>query len=140
MHLLDVNTLIALVDSFHVHHDRVSRWFVKNHHAGWATCPLTENGFIRIVGNPQYPQGPGNSETARTLLESLRLQPGHQFWSDSVSLCDRRQFSVLPSSKDLTDFYLLALAKEHHARLATLDQRFDPSILPGGAASFFLIS
>jgi len=139
MYLLDVNVLIALADSFHVHHDRVSRWFVQNHQAGWATCPLTENGFIHIVGHVQYPQGPGTAEAARTLLESLRRQPGHQFWPDSLSLCDRGKFPILAGSRDLTDFYLLALALEQQAQLATLDQRFNPAILPGGPNACFLI-
>lgn len=139
MHLLDVNVLIALADSFHVHHDRVSLWFLQIHQQGWATCPLTENGFIRIIGHAQYPQGPGTTEAARTLLSSLRLQPGHQFWPDSVSLCDQGQFPALPNSRDLTDFYLLALAVRHQARFATLDQRFDPTAISGGPAACFLI-
>ena len=139
MHLLDVNVLIALVDPFHVHHDRVSRWFAQTHQIGWATCPLTENGFIRIIGNPTYPQGPGTTAAARTLLHQLCLQPGHQFWPDSLSLCASTPFPRLPLARDLTDFYLLALACEHQARLATLDQRFDTALIPRGPAACFLI-
>jgi len=140
MHLLDVNTLIALADPLHVHHEKVTRWFAERHRDGWATCPLTENGFIRIVGHPQYPEGPGTADTARRLLNALRAQAGHQFWSDAVSLCDTTRFRTLPGTRDLTDFYLLALALEHEARFATLDRRFDPATLPGGAAAYLLIA
>jgi toxin-antitoxin system PIN domain toxin len=139
MQLLDVNALIALADPLHMHHETVARWFAQNHHAGWATCPLTENGFIRIVGHPNYPEGPGTAAAARRLLNALREQPGHQFWSDTLSLCDATRFRSLPGARDLTDFYLLALAVEHDARLATLDRRFDPSTLPGGPAACLLI-
>lgn len=139
MNLLDINALIALADPLHEHHEKVARWFVRVHQDGWATCPLTENGFIRIVGHPQYPEGPGTADAARRLLNALRAQPGHQFWPDSVSLCDTTRFRTLPAAKDLTDFYLLALAVEHEARFATLDRRFDPAPVPGGAAAYFLI-
>jgi toxin-antitoxin system PIN domain toxin len=140
MHLLDVNALIALADPLHVHHETVTRWFAQTHREGWATCPLTENGFIRIIGHPQYPEGPGTSDAARRLLNALRAQPGHQFWPDAVSLCDTTRFRTLPGARDLTDFYLLALAVEHEARFATLDRRFDPATLPGGAGACFLIA
>lgn len=139
MHLLDVNALIALADPLHEHHEKVARWFAQSHRDGWATCPLTENGFIRIVGHPNYPQGPGTTDAARRLLNALRTLPGHQFWPDSVSLCDVPRFRTLPGARDLTDYYLLALALEHEARFATLDQRFDPASLPGGTAACFLI-
>ena len=132
MYLLDVNALIALADPLHVHHENVARWFARMHGGGWATCPLTENAFLRIVGHPNYPQGPGTAEAARRVLNALRALPGHQFWPDTVSLCNEERFRVLPASKDLTDFYLLALAIEREARLATLDQRFDPATVPGG--------
>lgn len=140
MHLLDVNALIALADPLHVHHEKVARWFAQKHAAGWATCPLTENGFIRIVGHPNYPEGPGTSDAARRLLNALRSQPGHQFWPDTLSLCDTTRFRTLPSARDLTDCYLLALAVEHEARFATLDRRIDPATVPGGPAACLLIA
>ncbi len=139
MYLLDVNALIALADPLHVHHEKVARWFARSHREGWATCPLTENGFVRIIGHPQYPQGPGSTDAARRLLNALRSQPGHQFWPDSFSLCDSGQLPILPSTKDLTDGYLLALAIGRQARFATLDRRFDPALVPGGTVACFLI-
>lgn len=52
--LLDINVLVALSDQAHVHHDLVHRWFARARASGWATCPLTENGLVRVIGNPSY--------------------------------------------------------------------------------------
>jgi len=65
---------------------------------GWATCPLTENGFLRVFGGKSYPGGPGCPQEARRALQSLLLLPGHQFWADDLSLSDARQFPNLPAS------------------------------------------
>ena len=65
--------------------------------------------------------------------------PGHQFWADTISLRDPGRFPVLPSSKHLTDFYLLALAVEHQGQLATLDQRIDSKMIRGGSKAYFII-
>ena len=137
--LLDVNALIALVDTNHVHHALAKRFFQTVQTDGWATCPLTENGFLRILGHPSYPQGPGSPDAVRILLQSLLSMPGHQFWPDDLSLSDPRLFPVLPASNDLTDLYLLALAAKRSARFATFDQRIDPGLLPGGPAAYYVI-
>lgn len=100
-------------------------------------APLIENGFLRIFGHPRYPQGPGSTRAAREVLRDLLAQPGHQFWTDSLSLMDTAAYPELPSSQDITDYYLLALAIHHQASLATLDQRLDPALLPRGLQSFF---
>ncbi|MFZ4775490.1 MAG: TA system VapC family ribonuclease toxin [Terrimicrobiaceae bacterium] len=139
MFLLDVNVLIALADPSHVHHQAVSSWFSRHQRDGWATCPLTENGVLRIIGHPNYPKGPGSPEATRPLLELLLAQPGHQFWADTISLVSSRRYPGLPAAKHLTDFYLLALAIEHGARLATIDRLIDPRLIPGGPAAYFLI-
>ena len=139
MFLLDVNVLIALADPFHVHHKRVSAWFSRHQREGWATCPLTENGLLRIVGHPNYPKGPGSPGAVRVLLERLFAQPGHQFWADTLSLADSRAYPSLPASKHLTDFYLLALVIERRARLATVDSYIDPSLITGGPPAYYII-
>lgn len=139
MYLLDVNVLIALLDSVHEHHLKVTDWYLAHRFDGWATCPLTENGFIRIFGHRNYPRGPGSTLIARALLSRLCLQPGHLFWEDSASLCDEKQYDRLPDSKHLTDYYLLALANIHQGRLATLDRRIDPSMLKNGEAAYCVI-
>jgi hypothetical protein len=140
MFLLDVNVLIALIDPAHPHHEPALSFFKRNSNSGWATCPLTENGLLRILGNPLYPGGPGSPEEARILLRSLTAMPGHQFWPDELSLIDPRIFPNLPASKSLTDLYLLALAASRQACFATFDRRIDPSLLPDGPAAFYLLS
>lgn len=131
MFLLDVNVLIALVDTNHVHHETVAEWFWNHHVDGWATCPITENGFIRILGHENYPNGPQSAEAARGLLVALCAQAGHQFWADAVSMRTVVRYPKLPASKHLTDYYLLASAIEKRAKLATLDKRISPSLLAG---------
>jgi len=140
IHLLDVNVLIALADSNHPHRAGALRFFETRATVdGWATCPLTENAFIRILGGPSYPFGPGSPGEARRLLESVCAAPGHQFWPDDLSLSDARVFPTLPPSPHLTDIYLLALAVQHGGCLATFDRRIDPSLVRGGSAALQLI-
>ena len=134
MNLLDVNLLVALCDADHVHHQSASNWFRANRAEGWATCPLTENGLLRVMGHQRYPAGPGSPEAVRPLLQSLRSIPGHVFWDDNLSIADNRTFPSLGgvTSKQLTDLYLLALCVAKGGSLATLDTRIDPSPIPGG--------
>ena len=136
MYLLDVNVLIALADPLHVHSARTNRWFASIRGEAWATCPLVENEFLRIMGSPSYHESPGPPELIKSLLREIRKRPGHQFWADSVSLCD---YADLPPSKHLTDFYLLALAVRHKGRLATHDRRIDPAAISGGEDAYCVI-
>lgn len=136
MFLLDVNVLIALADADHEHHRRASEFFTRHRGEGWATCPITENGFLRIVGSPNYPRGPGSPQLARELLASLCAHPDHHFWPDDLSL---RNYSDLPGSKKLTDHYLLAMAIHRKGRLATFDRRIDASRFVGGAEAYLVI-
>lgn len=134
MILLDVNLLVALCDADHVHHEPAARWFRAHRAEGWATCPLTENGLVRVLGHHRYPAGPGSPEAVRPLLQSLRSIPGHVFWDDNLSLADSRTFPSFrgATSRQLTDLYLLALSVARGGILATLDARIDPSPIPGG--------
>lgn len=135
MHLLDVNLLIALCDASHVHHDPAHDWFRVHAAAGWATCPITENALLRIMGHPNYPGGPGAPAAILPLLRRLRAHPGHIFLEDSISIADGNLVADLAgvAPKMLTDLYLLALAVSRACRLATLDQHIDPRWVTGGA-------
>lgn len=141
MQLLDVNLLIALCDADHEHHALAKSWFQAHSGSGWATCPLTENALLRIMGQPAYPGGPGSPDAIRPLLQRLRSLPGHQFWPDAVSFADKALFPSLDgiSSKALTDLYLLALAVRHKGRFITFDTRVDPASIPGGTKAFHCI-
>ncbi|MBM3823631.1 MAG: PIN domain-containing protein [Verrucomicrobia bacterium] len=138
--LLDASVLIALGDAGHEYEAAASRFFEKvavpN---GWATCPLTENAFLRILSQPSYPRTLGSSLEARRVLLRLLACPGHQFWPDDASLSDTSLFSTLPASRHLTDLYLLGLAVKHGGRLATFDASIDPALIPGGPAAYHVI-
>jgi toxin-antitoxin system PIN domain toxin len=121
--LLDVNVLIALLDENHAHHSTASEWFADHVEYGWASCPLTQNGCVRIVSQPRYPNALGVAE-AVTRLEAAVSTSYHQFIADDVTLLDAAVVNRdrLLSPRQLTDVYLLALAIAHGARLVTLDK------------------
>lgn len=124
VHLLDVNVLIGMMWPSHESHGRVQSWFENNPKAGWATCPLTQAAFVRIVSNPGFSRDAVTpSDALQTLEENLR-HPLHQFWPDDISLVD----AVTPVRKrivghqQLTDAYLLGLAIYRKSKLLTLDR------------------
>lgn len=121
--LLDVNVLIALLDANHVHHSRSTQWLDSNVSQGWASCPLTQNGCVRILSQPNYPNTVPAAEVAARLYDATQ-GAAHAFWPDSISLLapGALDWSRLLSARHLTDAYLLALAVEHRARLVTLDE------------------
>ncbi len=121
--LLDVNVLIARTDPRHENHERVVRWERDNANELMVTCPLTENGFVRIYGHPRYRGGPGSPAEALVELRYLRALPSHRFIADSLSLSDTRVLSSLEgiTPRRLTDVYLLGLAAYHGICFATTD-------------------
>ncbi len=139
--LLDVNVLIALIDPAHIQHDAAHEWFAVQGQQAWATCPLTENGLLRIVGHSRYPNSPGTPSAVLPLMEGLRALPGHVFWPDDISLADTAKFDRdrLLSSGQVTDSYLLALACHHGGQLATFDYRLLTSAVRNGAQGLHLI-
>jgi toxin-antitoxin system PIN domain toxin len=122
--LLDVNLLVALFDADHVHHDLAHDWFADHRDDGWATGPLTENGFVRIVSNPRFRPNPIRPAVALASLQKFCASGRHTFWSADVSLRDARLFNLAAghSHQQLTDVYLLGLAKHMGGQLATLDR------------------
>ncbi len=139
--LLDANVLIALVDPAHVQHDLAHEWFGRVGKQGFATCPFTENALLRIVGHPKYPNSPGTPAAVMPALVALRALPGHHFWADTISLADgeRIDASRLSSHTQVTDTYLLALARAHGGRLASLDRKLVVDAVVGGAKALELI-
>jgi toxin-antitoxin system PIN domain toxin len=139
--LLDVNLMIALIDPSHVSHGTAHEWFATVGHASWATCPITENGVLRVVGNARYPNSPGTPAAVVASLHSLLGQPGHVFWPDDISLLDLTKIdpSRLLTSAQVTNSYLLALARTHGGQLATLDRRLIVSAVTGGLDSLVTI-
>jgi toxin-antitoxin system PIN domain toxin len=120
--LLDVNVLIALLDCDHASHAAAIGWFSAHARGGWASCPITQNGCIRIMSNPAYP----NPLPPQAVIEHLAGACGqeiHEFWPDDVSLLDRHAVHAtrIHGPRQLTDIYLLALAVRHEGRLVTFD-------------------
>ncbi|MBV9491965.1 MAG: VapC toxin family PIN domain ribonuclease [Verrucomicrobia bacterium] len=142
MYLLDINVLLALCDEAHEFHEAAWVWFAPRRAAGWATCPLTENGFLRILGHPAHPARLGSLGAAREILAGLCQGQGHRFWPDEVSILDRTQFPELAAvtSKALTDLYLVGLAALKKARFATFDRRVNASVVTGGPQALEVIS
>lgn len=121
--LLDVNVLVALFDPMHATHEAAHEWFDENRRDGWATCPLTENGLVRILSNPSYPGRMTTIGDAITRLRSFRKSGHHIFWPDAASICDEVvQPAHVQGYRQLTDVYLLALAVANDGRLATFDR------------------
>jgi len=139
--LLDINVLIALIDPAHIQHDRAHEWFAAQGRRAWATCPLTENGVLRIVGHARYPTSPGTPAAVAELLTELCALPGHDFWPDDITLLDAGRVEVtrLLDSAQVTDSYLLALASAHRGQLATFDQRLVTDAVVNGAPALHLI-
>jgi toxin-antitoxin system PIN domain toxin len=137
--LADVNVLLFLADPSSPFHLAARSFFERASKEGWATCPITENGFLRIFGHPRFPGGPGSTQSARETIQQWKSIPGHQFWPDDLSLCDSANFPDLPSAKHLTDCYLLALAVKRGGKLVTFDRRIDPSWVAGGSKALLVL-
>jgi len=140
-YLLDVNVLIALIDPAHVQQNQVHEWFGRVGHRAFATCPITENGLLRIVGHPKYPNSPGPPSVVVGALSAIRALPGHAFWPDGLSLVssDLVDSGLLSSHGRVTDSYLLALAMANRGKLATLDRKLATEVVPEGKAALALI-
>lgn len=122
--LLDLNVLTALLWPAHEHHDAAHRWFGRRSKAGWATCALTQLGFVRIVSNPAFSRDALSPTNAVALLAQNVAHPAHEFWSDdlqvpaAVGVLKR----TLEGHRQVTDAYLLALASHRQGVLATFDR------------------
>jgi uncharacterized protein len=121
--LLDVSFLVALFDEDHIHHEAAHSWFAVHRVDGWATCPLTENGVVRILSNMAYSGVTESAGQVRDRLAAFCDSGNHAFWRDSISLRDVRFDLTAVTHRQLTDFYLLALAVENEGHLATFDGR-----------------
>jgi len=120
--LLDVNVLIALLDSDHTSHGVALMWFAKHATEGWASSPITQNGCVRIMSNPGYPNALPVQAVIKHLADACE-ENVHEFWSDKVSLLDPHvvDSTRIHGPRQLTDIYLLALAVEREGRFVTFD-------------------
>jgi len=131
--LLDVNVLIALGWGGHPEHDRVLRWFTRYGARGWATCPITQTAFVRIVSNPVFSAHAASPREALRLLSANLCHPRHQFWPDvSLEESVSRFTDRLVGHQQITDAYLLGLTVHKKGKLATLDRGI-LDLLPAGS-------
>ncbi len=138
-YLLDINLLLALTDPMHVHHEPAHHWFAGAGEQAWATCPLTENGFVRIASHPKYPNRPGDVSAMLSILRRLCESPGHCFWPEDLSILEILEPAALITHAQITDVYLLGLAVHHKGKLATLDQRIPVDAVRGGRQTLELV-
>jgi len=124
IYLLDVNVMIALAWPVHIHHHATRRWFEAKKTISWATCPMTQAGFVRISSNPSIIRDAVRPEVALSMLKEMTQHPTHTFWPDTVSLADTRYTfpSMLTGHRQVTDSYLVSLAIRNKGVLATLDR------------------
>lgn len=133
--LLDVNVLVALFDQGHRDHENAHGWLGRNRKYGWATCPITINGCIRILSNPSYLTRQTTPGEVAHVLRNACSAADHHFWEDSVSLTDESLFqaSMIRGHQKITDAYLLGLAVRNHGRLATFDRSIPLHAVHGAA-------
>lgn len=128
--LLDVNVLISLLDANHTHHAAVTGWLHQNNDP-WASCPITQNGYLRIVTQKSYPNTISIQEAFRKLSRAVAT-PDHEFLTDDISLLDQQHISHqhIQGHRELTDIYLLALSVSHGARFVTLETGMSRAAVP----------
>lgn len=129
---MDVNVLVALGWPNHVHHAGAVSWYRAHSEHGWATCPVTESGFVRVSANRRVIPTARSVAEAVDVLRRWRALPGHTFWADDVSIaaCTEVDVSLLNGYRQVTDAHLLALARRHDGHLVTFDggvAALDPS-------------
>ena len=139
--LLDVNVLVALFDPSHLHHELAHEWFGQKGGAGWASCPITENGFVRVISNPKYGGRRTTTGDAIHRLLVFRQAGGHAFWPDDSSILDPALFdaSQLSGHGQLTDAYLLGLAVRNDGQLVTFDRRIPTEAVVGALPDHLLL-
>ncbi|MCM3879211.1 MAG: VapC toxin family PIN domain ribonuclease [Vicinamibacterales bacterium] len=139
--LLDVNLLVALFDPDHVHHELGHDWFADHRADGWATCPFTETAFVRVLCNPAYGAAVRQPVELIQRLEQFCASKQHVFWSDGLSLRDAKIFNpaFIAGHRQVSDIYLLGLARKMGGRLATFDRGIQLGAVAGATRSHLAI-
>ena len=135
--LLDVNVLVALFQPDHVYHDLAHDWFAEHRRDGWATCPITETGVVRLLANPRLPMGGIAVSAIVERLRRLQSDRAHEWWEASISLADAAlfQLSAVRGHRQVTDVYLAGLAHARGGKLVTFDGAVPWSAVTGARPS-----
>ena len=139
--LLDVNVLVALFDPDHIHHELAHDWFADHRAHGWASCPMTQNGLVRVLANPRYGSPASSVRVVRDAVSRFLSNKDHQFWSDDVSISDNTLFDVtgMVGHRQITDVYLLGLAKTRQGHLVTFDRTIPLRAVIGADATVLTV-
>ena len=138
MHLLDLNFLLALFFQQHPHHRKAQEYYEEIKPFGWASCPSTENAFIRVGLQQAFISESINSEHLRLSLKLWKKSSPHQFWTDDISITEELIISI-PDHGSVTDLYLLALAVKKGGKLVTFDKRIQPEFVQGGSDALIVL-
>ena len=138
--LLDVNVLIALLDAGHVHHGLAMSWLKSEIRHGWASCPLTQNGCIRIMSQPKYPGSIAAAQVADRLAEAANSSD-HEFWAADVNMLSEGVFdwTKVLGHRQVTDVYLLSLAARYGGRFVTFDRRIVLNAVKGARTKHLVV-
>lgn len=138
--LLDINVLLALLDADHVHHRSAQGWLEREIEWGWASCPLTQNGFVRVISQSRYPS-PVPVSVAVGLLAQAASTKHHEFWPDAISVLDLGVVdrTRVHGPRQVTDAYFLALAVANDGRFATFDRSIALSAVHGADESYLAV-
>lgn len=138
--LLDVNVLLALFDLDHADHERARAWLDREIGEGWASCPLTQNGFVRILSQPRYPSPVSPAEAMRRLRLATRTRH-HEFWPDDLSTLDEERIDPerILGHRQVTDAYLLALSVAHGGRFVTFERRVPAPAVAGAKPAHLVV-
>jgi toxin-antitoxin system PIN domain toxin len=139
--LLDVNVLVALLSQDSDSHDAAQRWFLHHARKGWATCPFTQAGFVRIISNPASSRHVIRPPQAIEVLEDSLKFPVHEFWKDDLSMAEATADfgEYLTGHQQTNDAYLLGLASRHKGRIVTFDRGI-PALASAAGLSHLVIS
>jgi len=130
VYLLDVNVLIAMAWPRHKNHGAVQAWLSAESKRGWATCPFTQAGFVRIISNPAFSRDALAPEQALSLLAANLQHPAHEFWPAALTVNQAlAKVAKVVGHQQITDAYLFGLAIHNKGILATLDRAAD-SLVP----------
>lgn len=139
--LLDVNVWVALFDDAHVFSSQANA-FIERPDTRIATCPLVENGVVRVMNVPRYGKyGAVGIQRVRDRLNEACRVLDHEFWPDDITLRDdaKVDLSRVHEHHQITDLYLLALCVSRGGRLVTFDQSVPLSSVRGATPEHLLV-
>ena len=130
--LLDINLLLALLDVDHVDHTRTREWLDSEIHQGWASCAITQNGFVRVISQPRYPSPIPVAQAVQRLSRATQSEY-HEFWPCDLTFLDSERVDAtrVHGPRQVTDVYLLALAVACGGRFVTFDRTIPVGAVAG---------